>query len=71
MRTRGEQVFINYWRQRGSRALVESANPDYRPIDLPLTEIAGAWPVVQTLIWALGIAVVFMPLAIRAYRRKV
>jgi oleandomycin transport system permease protein len=32
---------------------------------------AVAWPVVQTLLWALGIAAVFMPLAIRAYRRKV
>ncbi len=32
---------------------------------------AVAWPVVQTLLWALGILVVFMPLAVRAYRRKV
>jgi oleandomycin transport system permease protein len=32
---------------------------------------AVAWPVVQTLLWALGIAAVFMPLAIRAYRSKV
>ena len=30
-----------------------------------------AWPVVQSLLWCLGIAGVFMPLAIRAYRRKV
>jgi oleandomycin transport system permease protein len=30
-----------------------------------------AWPVVQTLLWALGITLVFMPLAVRAYRRKV
>jgi oleandomycin transport system permease protein len=30
-----------------------------------------AWPVVQSLLWSFGIAAVFMPLAIRAYRRKV
>jgi oleandomycin transport system permease protein len=30
-----------------------------------------AWPVAQTLMWAFGFLAVFMPLAIRAYRRKV
>jgi oleandomycin transport system permease protein len=30
-----------------------------------------AWPVTQTLLWSLGLLAVFMPLAIRAYRRKV
>ncbi len=30
-----------------------------------------AWPVAQTLLWAAGILAVFMPLAIRAYKRKV
>jgi oleandomycin transport system permease protein len=30
-----------------------------------------AWPVAQTLMWAFGFLIVFMPLAIRAYRRKV
>jgi phage repressor protein C with HTH and peptisase S24 domain len=50
VRTRREQIFINFCRYRGRRVLVESANPDYKPIDLPLTEIAGAWPIVQTII---------------------
>jgi oleandomycin transport system permease protein len=30
-----------------------------------------AWPVTQTLLWSLGLLAVFMPLAVRAYRRKV
>jgi oleandomycin transport system permease protein len=29
-----------------------------------------AWPVTQSLLWALGITVVFAPLAVRAYRRR-
>jgi oleandomycin transport system permease protein len=29
-----------------------------------------AWPVVQTLLWSMGILAAFAPLAIRAYRRK-
>jgi SOS-response transcriptional repressor LexA/DNA-binding XRE family transcriptional regulator len=49
VRTRSEQVFVKYWRQRGERVELESANPDYDPIALPRTEILGAWPVVQRI----------------------
>ena len=47
VRTRSEQVFIKYWRKSGDRAVLESANPDYKPIEFPLAEIAGVWPIVQ------------------------
>jgi phage repressor protein C with HTH and peptisase S24 domain len=47
IRTRSEQVFIKYWRKHGDRAVLESANPDYKPIEFPLAEIAGVWPIVQ------------------------
>lgn len=47
VKTRSEQVFIKYWRKHGRRVLLESANPDYKPMDFPETEIAGAWPIVQ------------------------
>jgi oleandomycin transport system permease protein len=30
----------------------------------------AAWPVTQSLFWAIGITVVFAPLAVRAYRRR-
>lgn len=49
VRTRSENVFIKYWHQREDRVLLESANPDYKPIEFPLAEIAGAWPIVQTI----------------------
>ena len=49
VRTRREQIFINYWRRRGPRVLIESANADYKPIDLPVAEITGSWPIVQTI----------------------
>jgi hypothetical protein len=26
-----------------------SANPDYKPLEFPHTEIAGVWPIVQTI----------------------
>jgi len=50
VRTRSEQVFIKYWHKRGERVTLESANADYKPIEFPIAEIAGAWPVVQTII---------------------
>lgn len=49
VRTRSEQAFIKFWRERGGTVTLESANPDYKPIQFPLTEIAGAWPVVQRI----------------------
>ena len=49
VRTHSAQVFIKYWHKRGARVLLESANSDYKPIDFPLAEIAGAWPIVQTI----------------------
>lgn len=47
IRTRSEQVFVKFWHKRGDRAILESANPDYKPIEFPLSEIAGVWAVVQ------------------------
>ncbi|MDR3404965.1 MAG: S24 family peptidase [Chthoniobacter sp.] len=47
VRTRSEQVFIKYWDKRGDRVVLSSANADYKPLEFPLNEIAGAWPVVQ------------------------
>jgi phage repressor protein C with HTH and peptisase S24 domain len=47
IRTRSEQVFIKFWRKVGDRAILESANADYKPIEFPLSEIAGVWPIVQ------------------------
>jgi phage repressor protein C with HTH and peptisase S24 domain len=49
VRTRSENVFIKYWHKRGDSVLLESANNDYKPIEFPLAEIAGAWPIVQTI----------------------
>jgi SOS-response transcriptional repressor LexA len=49
VRTRSEQVFIKFWHKRGERVLLESANPDYKTIEFPVSEIAGAWPVVETI----------------------
>ncbi|HSI13767.1 MAG TPA: XRE family transcriptional regulator [Chthoniobacter sp.] len=49
VRTRSENVYIKYWHKRGDRVLLESANPDYKPIEYPVGEIAGAWPIVQTI----------------------
>jgi SOS-response transcriptional repressor LexA len=49
VRTRSEQVFIKFWHKRGERVMLESANPDYKSIEFPVSEIAGAWPVVQTI----------------------
>jgi phage repressor protein C with HTH and peptisase S24 domain len=49
VRTRSEQVFIKYWHKRGERVLLESANSDYKPIEFPIAEIAGAWPIVETI----------------------
>ncbi|MEI9894270.1 MAG: S24 family peptidase [Chthoniobacter sp.] len=47
VRTRSEQVFIKYWHQRGDQVILESANESYKPIELPVEEVADAWPVVQ------------------------
>ena len=47
IQTRSEQVFIKYWKRRGERVLLESANIDYRPIELPIEEVTGAWLIVQ------------------------
>jgi len=47
VRTRSEQVFIKYWEKRGDRIILSSANDDYKPLEFPVSEIAGAWPVVQ------------------------
>jgi phage repressor protein C with HTH and peptisase S24 domain len=47
VRTRSEQVFIKYWEKRGDRIILSSANEDYKPLEFPVAEIAGAWPVVQ------------------------
>jgi phage repressor protein C with HTH and peptisase S24 domain len=49
VRTRSEQVFVKYWRQRGEKVELVSANTDYDPIALPRAEILGAWPVVQRI----------------------
>jgi SOS-response transcriptional repressor LexA len=49
VRTHSEQVFIKFWHKRGERVLLESANADYKPIEFPVTEIAGAWPIVETI----------------------
>lgn len=49
VRTRSENVFIKFWRKRGDRVLLESANADYKPIEFPVAEILGAWPIVQTI----------------------
>jgi len=49
VRTRSEQVFIKYWMKRGEQVTLESANPDYEPIKLPIGEIAGVWPIIQTI----------------------
>jgi len=49
VRTRSENVFIKFWRKRGERVLLESANPDYKPLEFPVDEILGAWPIVQTV----------------------
>lgn len=49
VRTKSEQAFIKFWRQRGDKVTLESANPAYQPIQFPLVEIAGAWPVVQRI----------------------
>jgi SOS-response transcriptional repressor LexA len=49
VRTRSENVHIKYWHQRGEHIVLESANPDYKPIEVPAEEIAGAWPIVQTI----------------------
>lgn len=46
VRTRSEQVFIKYWRKEKDRVVLESANPGYPDLTFPLSEIAGAWPVV-------------------------
>jgi len=47
IRTRSEQVFIKFWEKRSDHVTLSSANPDYKPLNFPLSEIAGAWPVVQ------------------------
>lgn len=49
VRTKSDQVFIKYWQKRGDRVVLESANPDYKPIEFPLAEIAGAWAIVQRI----------------------
>jgi transcriptional regulator with XRE-family HTH domain len=49
VRTRRAQVFINFVHWRGERVLLKSAHSDYKPIDFPLAEIVGAWPIVQTI----------------------
>lgn len=49
VRTRSEQAFIKFWRTKGETVVLESANPDYKPLNFPLAEIAGAWPVVQRI----------------------
>lgn len=49
VRTRSENVYIKYWHKRGERIVLESANSDYKPIEFPVSELAGAWPIVQTI----------------------
>lgn len=49
VRTHSDQAFIKFWRVRGEKVTLESANPAYGPIHFPLTEIAGAWPVIQRI----------------------
>ncbi|MEP6673087.1 MAG: S24 family peptidase [Chthoniobacter sp.] len=49
VRTHSDNVHIKYWQRRGERVLLESANPAYPPIEVPYEEIAGAWPIVQTI----------------------
>jgi SOS-response transcriptional repressor LexA len=49
VRTHSGQAFIKFWRRKGDEVVLESANPAYKPIHLPVAEIAGAWPVVQRI----------------------
>lgn len=49
VRTRSENVYIKFWRKKGNRVQLLSANPDHKALDFPLEEIVGAWPIVQTI----------------------
>lgn len=49
VRTKSDQVFVKYWHRKGDEVRLDSAHPDYKPIHLPLAEIAGAWPVIQRI----------------------
>ncbi len=49
VRTHSGQAFIKFWKCKGEDVVLESANPAYKPIQFPLSEIAGAWPVVQKI----------------------
>lgn len=49
VRTRSEQAFVKFWRTKGHDAVLESANPDFKPLIFPLAEIAGAFLVVQRI----------------------
>jgi phage repressor protein C with HTH and peptisase S24 domain len=47
IRTHSDQVFIKFWNKREDQVVLTSANKAYDPIKLPISEIAGAWPIVQ------------------------
>lgn len=49
IKTRSGQIYIKFWHKKGERVLLESANPDHKTIDVPASEIAGAWQIVQTV----------------------
>lgn len=49
VRTRSDQSFVKFWKRKGDSVILESANPAYKPIQFPVAEIAGAWPVVQRI----------------------
>lgn len=49
VQTKSENVYIKFWHKKGERVLLESANPAHKPIEYPLSEITGAWPIIQTV----------------------
>lgn len=49
VRTQSGQAFVKFWNRRGDTAVLESANPGHKPFRVPMSEIAGAWPIVQTI----------------------
>jgi len=47
IRTHSDLVYIKFWNKKADRVILESANKDFKPIELPLSEVAGAWAVVN------------------------